>query len=229
MSATLSYAGRVAQPRAQPVAVRVGGFGGVAGLADHLHRARVTHLVDATHPFAAAISRNAVAAASAAGVPLLALTRPPWTPQTGDRWRHVADIEGAVAALAGPARRVLLAIGRQQIAAFAAQPQHYYLLRLVDALESPPPLPRCALVIDRGPFTAEGDAALMRAHAIDVVVTKNAGGSGASAKLSAARALGLPVIVIDRPPMPPRCETTSVAEVLDWIAHDAAPCAHRGV
>lgn len=219
VAATLSYAGRTAAPRAQPVAVRVGGFGGVEGLAAYLREHRVTHLVDATHPFAAAISANAVAAARAAGVPLLALTRPAWRAGEGDRWTVVADMDAAVAALAGPARRVMLALGRMHVEAFAAQPQHRYLLRFVDAPDRPPALPRFDLVVDRGPFTVAGDRALMAAHGIDLVVCKNAGGEGAAAKLEAARTLGVPVVMIDRPTLPPRHEMHDVATVLRWLGH----------
>ncbi|MDF0488388.1 cobalt-precorrin-6A reductase [Sphingomonas sp. H39-1-10] len=221
LTATLSYAGRVAKPKPQPVAVRIGGFGGVAGLAAYLSAAGVTHLVDATHPFAARMSANAAAAAARTGVAHLALTRPAWTPQPGDRWYHVADIPGAVAALAGPARRVMLALGRMHVDAFAAQPQHHYLLRFVDAPREAPGLAHHHVVVDRGPFTVDADIALMRAHEIDLVVSKNAGGRGAEAKLIAARALGLPVLMIDRPRLPPRTEVDTVAAVLRWIDHTA--------
>jgi precorrin-6A/cobalt-precorrin-6A reductase len=228
VAATLSYAGRTQAPRAQPVPVRLGGFGGVAGLAAYLRDEGVTHLVDATHPFAAQMSAHAVAAAQAAGVPLVALTRPAWQAQPGDAWTRVPDMAGAVHALAGPARRVLLALGRMHVALFAAQPQHHYVLRFIDAPEVPPPLPHHSVIMARGPFTLEGDLALLRDHAIDLVVCKNAGGHAAQAKLLAARALGLPVIMIDRPALPPRREVHDPRAVLDWIAH-AAPPALRGV
>jgi precorrin-6A/cobalt-precorrin-6A reductase len=224
VATTLSYAGRTAAPAAQPVPVRIGGFGGVAGLTEHLRREGVTHLVDATHPFAAQMSGHAVAAATAAGVPLLALTRPAWVAQAGDRWTHVSDIAGAVAALDGPARRVMLALGRMHVEAFAAQPQHHYLLRFVDRPDAAPPLPQYDLVVDRGPFTVAGDRALIERHGIDLVVAKNAGGSGAAAKLAAARDLGLPVLLIDRPMLPARAEVHDVAAVLAWLGH-----AERGV
>lgn len=225
MRAVLSYAGRTESPRAQPVPVRVGGFGGVEGLAGYLRREQVTHLIDATHPFAATMSRHAVVAAGQAGVPHIMLTRPAWEAGEGDRWTHVPDIAGAVDALAGEPRRVMLALGRMHVEAFGAQPQHHYLLRFVDAPAEPPALPHHHLVVDRGPFTVEGDVALMRAHAIDLLVAKNAGGGGARAKLDAARALGLPVLLIDRPPLPATRVAYSVAEVMDWIAHSA----QRGV
>ena len=218
LPATLSYMGRVERPKPQPVAQRIGGFGGVAGLVDWLREHRITHLIDATHPFAAQMSTNAIAAARAAGVPLIALTRPAWQPGPGDNWQRVPDMDAAVAALAGPAQRIMLAIGRMHLPAFAAQPQHHYLLRLVDEPASPPPLTDHHVVIDRGPFSLERDLALMRDHAIERVVSKNAGGSGARAKLEAARELGLPVLMIDRPPLPPRLEVTEPGAVLRWVA-----------
>lgn len=221
--ATLSYMGRVERPRPQPVPVRIGGFGGVEGLVDWLRAHRVTHLVDATHPFAAQMSAHAVAAAARAGVPLVALVRPAWQPGPGDRWLRVPDMAAAVAALAGPPRRVMLAIGRMHLGAFAAQPQHHYLLRLVDPPTAPPPLPRHRVVVDRGPFTLAADRALMVEHGIELVVSKNAGGEGARAKLEAARELGLPVVMIDRPAIPPRFELGSVAEVMAWLGAQVRP------
>ncbi len=220
--ATLSYAGRTAAPRAQPVPVRIGGFGGVAGLVALLRAEGITHLVDATHPFAAEMSRNAVAACAQSGVPLIALVRPPWRARDGDRWTQVPDPEAAAAALAGPPRRVFLALGRQRLEAFAAQPAHWYLLRIVDPPDTPPPFPRHHVVLARGPFDAESDRALLLAHGVDVVVARNAGGSGAEAKLDAARSLGLPVVLIDRPQAPERREAVEVAEVLAWLDHSAA-------
>lgn len=215
-NATLSYMGRVDKPKAQPIPVRVGGFGGVPGLVAYLRGQGISHIVDATHPFAAQMSTNAVLAAAETGVPLIALTRPAWQPGPGDDWHQVPDMAAAVAALDGPPRRVMLAIGRMHLAEFAARPQHHYLLRLVDD-PTEVPLPHHAVVVDRGPFSADADRALMREHAIDLVVSKNAGGTGAVSKLDAARALGLPVLMIERPRLPPRMEATEIAQVLAWL------------
>ena len=218
----LSLAGRTRAPAASPIPVRVGGFGGAEGLARYLRDEGIARLIDATHPFAAQISAHAVAAAARIGVPLVALTRPPWQAEAGDRWRHVADIAGAVAALAGPPEHVLLALGRMHVAAFATQPQHHYVLRFVDPPAERPVLPDHHLVVDRGPFTVAGDRALIAAHGIQRIVCKNAGGSGARAKLVAARELGVPVLMIDRPALPERATVDSVAAVFDWLAdHDA--------
>ncbi|MGK7654252.1 cobalt-precorrin-6A reductase [Roseovarius sp. B08] len=222
--ATISLAGRVKSPAEQPLPVRIGGFGGVDGLVAHLKAEGVTHVIDATHPFAAQMSANAVAACDALDLPLLALTRAPWKAGAQDRWIHVPDMDGAVAALSGRPRRVFLALGRMNLPAFGAQPQHDYLLRLVDAPDRLP-LPKAQVVIDRGPFEVEGDLALMRAHRTELVVSKNAGGTGAQAKIVAARKLRLPVVMIDRPAIPARAEAHSVEEVLDWLHGDTA----RGV
>ncbi|ENO14155.1 cobalt-precorrin-6A reductase [Marinobacter nanhaiticus D15-8W] len=219
--AVFSYAGRVATPKAQPIPTRIGGFGGVDGLISYLFACGITHIVDATHPFAGQMSRNAVLAAKSTGIPLIALTRPPWQPVEGDRWHHVRDIDAAVDAVAGEPRRILLAIGRMHLEAFRDQPQHHYLLRLVDTPENPMPLPDCTVTIDRGPFTVEGDLHLLRKHRIDLVVSKNAGGQGAAAKITAARQLGLPVLMIDRPALPERREVHDSDAVLDWLHHGA--------
>lgn len=219
MGATLSYAGRTAQPAAQPIPVRIGGFGGVDGLVDYLRAHRITHLVDATHPFAAQMSVHAIDAAQRSGIAHVALTRPAWQAEEGDRWTHVADIDAAVAALDGPARRVMLALGRVHVERFTVQPQHHYLLRFVDRPEATSGLPRHDLVINRGPFTVEGEVRLMRDHDIDLVLCKNAGGTGAVAKLTAARQLGLQVLMIDRPSLPERTTFYRAADVLAWIDH----------
>lgn len=219
LRATYSYAGRVEAPRDQPIPMRVGGFGGVTGLVDFIHSNNVTHLVDATHPFAAQMSANACTACTRTGTPLAALTRSAWKPGAGDNWRCVRDIAAAVAALDGVPQRVFLAVGRMHLEEFAAQPQHDYLLRLVDAPSDPLPLPRAQVVVSRGPFTKEGDKSLMQNHKTQLLVSKNAGGTGARAKLDAARDLGLPVLMIDRPVLPLRTELATPADVLRWLRH----------
>lgn len=219
LSGTVSFAGRVERLPPQPLPQRVGGFGGVEGLKAYLRDHRITHVVDATHPFAAQMSAHAVEASTALGVPLVALTRPPWTPVAGDRWIRVPDMAGAVAALARPAARVMLAVGRMHLAEFTPNPQHFYLLRLVEPAKTAMPFPDHHVVVDRGPFTVEADRALMEAQGITLVVSKNSGGTGAYAKIAAARALHLPVIMIDRPAGGARAEVGSVEAVLDWVAH----------
>lgn len=217
LAAVYSYAGRTGAPVNQPLPQRVGGFGGVEGLVEYLRAEGISHVVDATHPFAAGMSRNAVQACDIAGVCLIALERPPWVPGPGDDWRMVADGPASASALPDRPARVFLAIGRQGLADFAPAPQHHYLLRLVDPPEGPLPLPHTQVVLGRGPFRFEDDLALMRDHGTQIVVAKNAGGTGARAKLDAARALGLPVVMIDRPALPLRRSFGTVEGVMDWL------------
>ena len=216
-----SYAGRTATPVPQPLPTRVGGFGGVDGLVEYIRQEHITHVIDATHPFANQISRNAVEACAKTSRPLIACLREPWRETPGDKWQHVATVEDAAAILPARPARIFLAIGRQHLAPFAAQSQHFYLLRLIDAPDTPLPLPDTEIVLARGPFTIEGDLALLRDHRITHVVTRNAGGEGARAKLDAARGLGLPVIMIDRPDLPERKVAQSVEQIVRWLTHSA--------
>ncbi|MCX8507392.1 MAG: cobalt-precorrin-6A reductase [Rhodobacteraceae bacterium] len=217
VEAIFSYAGRTDHPVAQPLPTRVGGFGGVEGLADYIRAQEVTHLVDATHPFAARMSCNAVMACALTGTRLCAYERPAWQAGPGDDWRQVAGMEEAVDALPDTPARVFLAIGKQHLTAFARRPRHHYLLRLVDPPESPLPLPDAEAVIARGPFTEAGDLALLQRHRISHIVAKNAGGAGAEAKLKAARILRIPVILIERPQLPARTVLGSPADLFDWL------------
>ncbi len=219
IAGTISFAGRVERPIRQPLPQRVGGFGGVAGLADYLRSKKITHVVDATHPFAAQMSANAVAACAQVDIPLVALTRAPWSPESGDNWTNVPDIAGAVQSLNRPPQRIMLAVGRMHLAEFAPNPQHFYLLRLVDPPAFHVPFAHFEVIVDRGPFSIDADLALMKAHAIDLVVSKNSGGTGAFAKVRAARALKLPVIMIDRPRIPDRAEVYDVENVIEWVSH----------
>jgi len=226
IAGTVSFAGRVERPRRQPLPQRVGGFGGVVGLVAYLQAHRITHVIDATHPFAAQMSHNAVAACAQLGVPLIALSRAPWVPQPGDDWTHVADITGAVVELNRSAARVMLAVGRMHLHEFAPNSQHFYLLRLVDPPTGAPPFPDHPVLVSRGPFTQADDRMLMQQYGIDLVVSKNAGGTGAYAKIAAARDLGLPVIMINRPAIPARLEASRVAQVMTWLDHAST---ERGV
>jgi precorrin-6A/cobalt-precorrin-6A reductase len=221
IDAVYSYAGRTQIPLGHSLPTRIGGFGGVAGLADFIREQGITHIVDATHPFATEISRHAVEACAATGAPMLALERAPWVRAADDNWTEVADVDAAVAALPEKRACVFLAIGRQHLAPFAVKPQHAYTLRFVDAPAGAPPLPDAEVIVSRGPFTLQSDRELMRSRNIEFLVARNSGGAGARAKIDAARELRLPVIMIERPALPERPRVESVEEVLAWLAHDA--------
>ncbi|MGW0945297.1 cobalt-precorrin-6A reductase [Streptomyces sp. NPDC002623] len=198
---TTSLAGRVTRPGPVAGDVRIGGFGGAEGLADWLREQRVDAVVDATHPFAAGITANAARAAAATGLPLVVLRRPGWRPGAGDRWHEVASLRSAAELLPRVGRRVLLTTGRLGLAAFAHLDGLHFVVRSVEP--PAPPMPSdVRLVLARGPFTVADERALLREHRIDVVVTKDSGGAATAAKLHAARALGLPVVVVRRPSPP---------------------------
>jgi precorrin-6A/cobalt-precorrin-6A reductase len=213
---TSSLAGRIASPALPPGDVRAGGFGGAHGLAAWLRRHRTDAVVDATHPFAARMTANAVSGCAAAGVPLLVLRRPGWPAGPGDRWHRVPDAATAAALLPWLGERVFLATGRGGMAAFARS-DRWFLLRAVDP--PPPPLPgRHHLVLARGPFTVDGERALLREHRIDVLVSRDSGGEATAAKLVAARELGLPVVLLARPPAPDVPTVATVDGALTWLA-----------
>jgi precorrin-6A/cobalt-precorrin-6A reductase len=215
IAATLSLAGRTQAPAASPLPTRIGGFGGAQGLAAYLRAHRIDAVIDATHPFAARISANAVAACASAGVPLAVLSRPAWRPGPGDDWREVASVEAAAQALGAAPRRVFLTVGRLQAGVFQEAPQHWYLMRSIDAPCDLPPL--CEVLRARPPFLYEDELALMQARRIDVLVSKNSGGEAARAKLDAARALGLPVVMIARPAAPGGVCLDDVDAALRWL------------
>jgi precorrin-6A/cobalt-precorrin-6A reductase len=229
LAVTLSLAGCTAAPAAQGVPVRIGGFGGAQGLADYLGAARIDALIDATHPYAAMISANAARAAELTNVPLLALRRPPWLPIAGDVWIEVADVVGAVAALAVAPRRVFLALGRKELAPFAQAPQHHYLVRSVDPVDPPLAVPHAVYVTGRGPFDEARDRALLQQHRIEVVVAKNSGGSATYGKIAAARTLGLPVILLQRPALPQVVAVETVEDAVAWLDHERTASTIRGV
>ncbi|MEV7089760.1 cobalt-precorrin-6A reductase [Streptomyces sp. NPDC093085] len=222
---TTSLAGRVARPGAVPGEVRVGGFGGAEGLARWLREHRTDALVDATHPFAATISGNAARAAALAGVPLLAVRRPSWAPVAGDDWRTAGSLGEAAEVLGGlgPGRRVFLTTGRSGLGVFSGAElgAHWFLVRSVDAPEPPYPA-RMETLLDRGPFTLEGEREILRRYGVDVLVTKDSGGAATAPKLTAAREAGIPVVVVRRPPVPEGVAVAeSVGEAVAWLDYVA--------
>ena len=218
---TTSLAGRVSRPGALEGDVRIGGFGGADGLARWLREHRVDAVADATHPFAAGITANAVRAAAATGVPAVVLRRPGWRPGPGDLWHPAASLAEASALLPGLGRRVFLTTGRLGLAAFAELTELHFLVRSVEAPEPPVPT-HTEVLLARGPFTVDGEITLLREHRIDVLVTKDSGGEATAAKLAAARELGLPVVVVRRPPLPEGVSAVpDIASVLARLDLDA--------
>jgi precorrin-6A/cobalt-precorrin-6A reductase len=216
---TTSLAGRTQNGPTLAGEVRRGGFGGTAGLAAYLREAAIDLVVDATHPFATRISAAASAACGALGVPLLMLIRPVWTARQDDHWIDAADAAEAAATVQRLGRRPFLTIGHSALAAFAALGSVHFLVRLVEPPALPLPLASCEVILGRGPFTVEAERLLMTRHAIDVLVVKASGGVAMVAKLDAARALGIPVVMLRRPTAVPGNSVARIADALLWIEH----------
>jgi precorrin-6A/cobalt-precorrin-6A reductase len=229
MAVTLSLAGRTRSPAAQPVPVRIGGFGGADGLANYLSRERIAALIDATHPYAATISANAARAAQRSNTPLLALRRPAWVCAAGDQWSEVDGVAEAAAAIGSTARRVFVALGRNELAPLMRAPHHHYLIRSIDPVDPPLMLPHAAYITGRGPFAESDERALLLQYRIDVLIAKNSGGQASYAKIAAARALGVPVIMLRRPVLPQVAAVESVEEAVAWLDHARTASTARGV
>lgn len=215
-----SLAGVTESPLEPIGRVRRGGFGGPDALASYLREGAVSLLIDATHPFAARISGNAILAARLAARPLLKLERPPWRPMAGDNWSIVADEKEAVETAARLGRRIFLTLGARSLGAFAELREHVLVARVATTPDRVPNHPDLTVIVERGPFDLPGEAALLSHHAIDVVVAKNSGGGETAAKLEAARAIGLPVVMLDRPlsePTPGIAVVSTVDEAVTWV------------
>jgi precorrin-6A/cobalt-precorrin-6A reductase len=213
----LSFAGRTRNPVPPPIPFRIGGFGGVEGLKAFLVERKIDAVVDATHPFAAQMSHNTVAACGDLGVPLAVMGRPPWHAMEGDRWTSVATVEAVIGALGMRPRRVFLTIGGVALARFATAPHHYYVIRTIDPPQGIGALASHRLILARGPFSVDAEISLMREERTEVLVTKNSGGSATEAKLAAARALGVEVIMIERPIVEEVETFNTIDTVLNWI------------
>jgi len=218
-----SLAGRTRAPRSPKGQVRTGGFGGAEGLARYLRDERITHLVNATHPFAAEISTNAVAAAETAGIPLMRLLRPAWTARHDDRWVAARHATEAAELCRREGGRIFLTLGSGELDAFAEVHNAHFLVRMVDT-PADLPLRDYRVITARGPFSLQDELRLLAEHHIGLIVAKNSGGDATHAKIEAARRTGLPVIMIERPAiaLDPRSPAVAkVEDVLAWITQQA--------
>jgi precorrin-6A/cobalt-precorrin-6A reductase len=216
--AIASLAGRTQNSMALSDSTRVGGFGGVAGLANYLRDCQIDLLIDSTHPFAAQISWHAATAAAEVGIPHLILVRPVWKRTRGDRWIEVANMQDAATALSGLAQRVFLAIGKQDLATFSHLRDIWFLMRAIAPPELDTPIPPGQLLLSRGPFTLADERSLLIQYEIGAIVTKNSGGDATYAKIMAARELGIPVVMIKRPALPSGQQVNTIEAVLTWLA-----------
>src|SRR5258708_134446 len=230
---TISLAGRTTNPRTQPVRTRIGGFGGADGLVAWLKQDATQAVIDATHPYADQISSNAVAACTRLAIPLASIVRPAWEPQPGDSWLPVPSAEAAADALGWERRRVFLSLGRLELGAFAARPHHHYIARTIDPPGDVALPPDMKLLSARGPFDMQSETTLLKQEKIDVLVSKNSGGTATYAKIEAARNLGIPVVMIARPHKLRGHAVDNPEAAVIWLeqllAHRATSCSARGV
>jgi precorrin-6A/cobalt-precorrin-6A reductase len=217
MQVTTALAGRTRHPGPIAGNVRIGGFGGAAGLASYLVEQQIDRLIDATHPFAAEISRSARHAAERTGVPRLLLLRPTWRRHPLDRWIEVDSLTAAAALVGRVGRRAWLTIGASGLDLFSRTAGVHFVVRLIDQPLAALPLPSHEVVVGRGPFGVVGERQLLARHGIDVLVCKASGGGATAAKLIAARELGLPVIMVRRPRAESGPWVDSVEAALDWL------------
>jgi precorrin-6A/cobalt-precorrin-6A reductase len=231
--ATVSLAGRTANPRIQPVRTRIGGFGGADGLVAWLKQDATHVVIDATHPYADQISSNAVTACTELAIPLASIARPAWQREPGDNWLVVASAEAAADALGPKPRRVFLTLGRLELGAFAARPHHHYIARTIDPPSDVALPPDIRLLVGRGPFDRDAETALLKRENIDVIVSKNSGGLSTYPKIEAARRLGIPVVMMARPRKPQGHAVENAAAAMTWLeqrlAHRTTSCSARGV
>jgi precorrin-6A/cobalt-precorrin-6A reductase len=230
---TLSLAGRTASPKPQPLPTRSGGFGGIAGLESWLQDNAIAAVIDTTHPYAAQISAHAVAACNALSIPLASIVRAPWQRQAGDSWIEVETPQAAALALGSNPARVFLSLGRLELAAFAAAPQHHYIARTIDPPGDIALPPDIRFISDRGPFDDAKEETFLTQKRIEIIVSKNSGGSATYPKIAAGRRLRLPVVMIARPQKPSGVALDSPQAALRWLeaqlAHDALSRSRRGV
>lgn len=213
-----SLAGRIKPER--PVAgatVRVGGFGGGKGLADYIREENITLLIDATHPFAAAISANAYDAALATETSRLLLVRPPWILPPGAKYLEAEDMADAVRQLARLAGTVLVTTGRGGLDVLAEHPHMHFIVRVIEAPEGAS-ADNLTFVTGRPPYRLEEELALMQEHAVDALLTKQSGGAATEGKIAAALRLGIPIVALKRPLPEPGESVSDVDGALQWLA-----------
>jgi precorrin-6A/cobalt-precorrin-6A reductase len=217
----LSLAGRTEtakkpDPNNSLFSTRIGGFGGIDGLVAYLRQNSIDSIVDATHPFAAQISHHGATAAQICGIPYLILDRPQWEREIGDNWYEVETIAAAATILPSIATRVFLTIGRQELAAFAHLEDIWFLMRSIELPQ--PPTPQGEIILHQAPFNVEDEQKLLLDYKIGAIVSKNSGGDATYAKIIAAREIGIPVIMVRRPPLPQGDRVRSIEAVLKWLS-----------
>ncbi len=211
-----SLAGRTRQPVLPTGQIRTGGFGGEQGLVDYLRSNQIDFLIDATHPFAQRISENAAGAALVCGMPFLVLERSAWSKNSDDHWLEVSDHQAAAELLPQLGQRIFLTIGRQELGFYAHLQDLWFLMRSID-LPDLPLIPPGELLLAKGPFDLAAERKLLLKYQIQAIVSKNSGGEATYAKILAAKELGLPVVMIQRPAISTGERAHTVDQAIKWL------------
>ncbi len=221
VSPIVSLAGLTDAEAPAGVVMRRGGFGGMGGLANYLRAVRAAALIDATHPFAAAMHRHATIAARTAAVPFFRVQRRPWLPEPGDRWHPFDSLDAGLSWLrAQGATRVFATLGRRALPRLAAEPALHFVVRGITRPESLPP--NVTWIAGRPPFPPAAEAALLKRHAVEALFVQASGGDLTRDKLAAARELSLPVAMLTPPQEPGAGASGSVADALAWLGRVVA-------
>ncbi len=210
-----SLAGRTRKPNLPDCETRTGGFGGPEGLASYLKDARIDLVIDATHPFAATMAAHAAAACTQTTTPRVKFCRSAWK-SSEIRWISVQSYEEAAQKLSPLGKRVFLSIGTKDLDAFSALSEKWFLIRAVEEPALPIPLLSHNILLERGPFDEAHERTLLVSYQIDVLISKNSGGTPA-VKLQAAHDLGIPIVMIEQPAMPDGEVVGSTEETVDWL------------
>jgi precorrin-6A/cobalt-precorrin-6A reductase len=218
----LSLAGRTNRSTETKINTRIGGFGGVDGLVNYVRDNSIDLLVDATHPFASQISFNAATAAQICKIPRLMLIRPAWQPINSDRWIEVENLQAAAKLLPSLAKRVFLTIGKQELSAFAHLSDIWFLMRSIDPPTSNMSLPKGEFLLATRTFLVANELDLLQKYQIQAIVSKNSGGEATYPKIIAARELDIPIVMVQRPTIPPGDRVTDVESAYQWIV-DSQP------
>ena len=214
-----SLAGRTRKPQAVAGTIRIGGFGGTAGLTDYIKNGEISVLVDATHPFASTISNNAAQAASKTGIPRVMIDRPIWGLPTELNVTRVPSLESAAATVKKRgSKNVFLTTGINGLDVFGALTSTRFVVRQIEDHEGSPPFDGARVIVQKPPFDVTDERNTMSAHGVDTLITKESGGSATEAKLQAAADLGIHVIMVERPALPAGETVSSPEEALGWIS-----------
>ena len=213
----ISYAGVVEEVYKKKFKKRVGGFGGKIGIFNFIKQNKITHVIDASHPFSQKISLNTYNVCKSYNIPIITYTRKPWFERKNDNWIKVGDFNESADYLKGEAKNVFLAIGKKNLQVFKKYPQHCYLLRVINNQDINNLFPNQKCIAYNSKLNVEEEIKILKKYKIEVIVSKNSGGNLAYNKIIAARKLKIPVVIISRPKSLRSKKIYTLESLLEWL------------